>query len=339
MVEPGGHLNRLIERLSSLSTIRSFTKTVVLLGRRSIEEFIDDNCTQMAAAISYYVLFSLFPLLIFLAGVMGIIIQDSALQEDIVDAVLDFIPLTEEEGRDDVSKAVEGVAGVGSGALGMFGLIGMAWSGSNMFGVIRRSINTAYDLEKHRPFVQQKLLDLAMVPAMGLFFLTSIFATTFLRAVRQFSDDLAVLGDVAESAGLTWDAASYLVPFGLSFVAFVVMYWVVPAAKVRPRDVWPGALVAALLFEIGKSGFAFYLENFDNYDIVYGSLGAVAAFLFWVYISALILLLGAEVASEYPRVMRGDYEDIEPGPKVPLRERLARQLRSLLVSDAKEGER
>ncbi len=328
----------LIERLPSPDAIRSFRKTTALLARRSAEEFADDNCTQMAAAISYYVLFSLFPLLIFLVGVMGIIIQGSALQEDIVDAVLDFIPLTEDEGRDDVSGAVEGVAGVGSGALGIFGLIGMAWSGSNMFGVIRRSINTAYDLEQHRPFVQQKLLDLAMVPAMGIFFLTSIFATTFLRAVRQFSGDLAVLGEVAETAGPGWDAASYLIPFALSFVAFVVMYWVIPATNVRPRDVWPGALVAAALFEVGKTGFAFYLENFGNYDIGYGSLGAVAAFLFWVYISAIILLLGAEVASEYPRVMRGDYDDIKPGPKIPLREQLAKRVRALFVTDPEDKE-
>ncbi len=317
--------------------MRNLSKTAILLSRRSVEEFFDDNCTQMAAAISYYVLFSLFPLLIFLVGVLGLFLQNSALQQDIIDGVLDLLPLTEDEGRDDVTEAVQGVAGVGSGALGAFGLIGMAWSGSNMFGIIRRSINTAYDLEQQRPFVQQKLLDLAMVMGMGFFFLASVVATTFLRTVRAYSSDIAVLGDIAESAGLGWDAASYLIPFGLSFVAFVVMYWVIPATKVRPRDVWPGALVAAALFEVGKTGFAFYLENFGNYDIVYGSLGAVAAFLFWVYISALILLLGAEVASEYPRVMRGDYDDIKPGPKVPLRQRLASQLRSLFVSDAGDG--
>jgi membrane protein len=317
--------------------MRSPIKTIILLSRRSVEEFFDDNCTQMAAAISYYVLFSLFPLLIFLVGAMGLFLQDSKLQDEIISAVLDFIPSTDEEGRDDVTEAVRDVAGVGSGALGVFGLIGMAWSGSNMFGVIRRSLNEAYDLEFRRPFVQQKLLDLTMVVGLGFFFLASIGATAFLRTVREFSDDMGFLGEAAQSAGFAWDTASFLIPLGLSFVAFLVMYWVVPATNVRPRDAWPGALVAAVLFEAGKVGFTIYLQNFGNYDVVFGSLGAVAAFLFWVFVSANILLFGAEVASEYPRVLRGDYPEDERKPAVPLRERIVTQLRSLFVSDPKGG--
>ncbi len=313
-------------------------KTLILLARRSVEEFFEDDCTQMAAAISYYVLFSLFPLLIFLVGVMGLFLQNSALQQDIIDGVLDLLPEQGDEGTGDITDAVRDVAGVGSATVGVFGLIGMAWSGSNMFGVLRRSINTAYDLEQQRPFVQQKLLDLAMVMGLGAFFLTSLAATTFLRTVRAFSSDLAVLGDIAESAGLAWDTASFLIPFGLSFIAFSVLYWIVPATTVKLRDVWPGALVAALFFEVGKFGFAIYLANFSSYGAVYGFLGGVVAFLFWVYISAVILLFGAEVASEYPRVLRGDYEGIEPGPKVPLRERVAKQVRSLFVSESKSGE-
>lgn len=308
------------------------------LAAQSVKEFMEDNCTQMAAAISYYVLFSLFPLLIFLVGVTGMLLQDSKLQGEIIDVVLDNIPLSEEEGRDDVTRAVEGVAGTASGALGVFGLLGMAWSGSNMFGVIRRSINQAYDLEYMRPLVQQKLLDLAMVVGLGVFFLLSIGATAFLRSVREFSADLGALGRAAEDAGFVWDWAAVLVPFALSFLAFLVLYWVVPNTKVRPQDVWPGALVAAVLFEIGKSAFAIYLQNFGNYDAVFGSLGAAAIFLFWVYVSANILLFGAKVASEYPRVLRGDY-DAPPAPQetLPLREKVRKTVRGLFVHDRPES--
>ena len=311
---------------------------LLTLGRRSVEEFFADNCTQMAAAISYYVLFSLFPLLIFLVGVLGLLLRDSQLQDDIINGVLDFIPLSEDKGRDQVTEAVRGVAGVGSGALGLFGLIGMAWSGSNMFGIIRRSINTAYDLEYQRPLVQQKLLDLTMVVGMGAFFLVSIGATGFLRVVRQRSEDIPHLGDAAEQAGFLWDATSFLIPLALSFLAFAFLYWVVPATKVRLRDAWLGALVAAFLFEVTKIGFSIYLENFANYGLVYGSLGAVLAFLFWVYLSANILLLGAEVASEYPRVLRGDYAEARPAPARPLRETVRARLRGLFVHDDKDEE-
>ncbi len=309
---------------------------LLTLSRRSVEEFFADNCTQMAAAISYYVLFSLFPLLIFVVGILGLFLQNSALQEDVIDSVLENIPLTEDEGRNDVTEAVRGVAGVGSGALGLFGLIGMAWSGSNMFGIIRRSINTAYDLEYQRPLVQQKLLDLAMVAGMGAFFLASIGATGFLRVVRQRSEDIPYLGDAAERTGFIWDATSFLIPLTLSFLAFAFLYWVVPATKVRVRDVWLGALVAAVLFEATKITFSIYLENFGNYDVVFGSLGAVAAFLFWVYLSANILLLGAEVASEHPRVLRGDYAEAQPAPARPLRETVRARVRGLFVHEGKD---
>ncbi len=311
-----------------------------LLAKRSVQEFMDDNCSQMAAAISYYVLFSLFPLLIFLVGVLGLLLTSSSLQEDVIDSVLDAIPLSETEGRNDVTDAVQGVAGVSSGALGLFGLIGMAWAGSNMFGVIRRSLNVAYDLEYSRPFVQQKLLDLVMVVGLGFFFVVSIGATAFLRATREFSDDIPYVGDAAEWAGFAWDAASFFIPLGLSFLAFLVLYWIVPATNVRPRDVWPGALVAALLFEIGKVGFTFYIQNFGNYDVVFGSLGAVAAFLFWIFFGANIMLFGAEVASEYPRILRGDYAEAEAKekpPSRPLRETVRRTVRGLFVHDRDES--
>jgi membrane protein len=302
------------------------------LAVQSVKEFLEDNCNQIAAAISFYVLFSLFPLLIFIVGVTGILLQDSKLQEEIINVVLDNIPLSEEEGRDDVTRAIEGVAGTASGALGIFGLLGMAWSGSNMFGVIRRSINQAYDLEYMRPLVQQKLLDLAMAIGLGLFFLLSIGATAFLRTVREFSTDIGTLGTIAEDAGFVWDWSAILVPFALSFLAFLVFYWLVPNTKVRPQDVWPGALVAAILFEVGKLAFAIYLENFGNYDAIFGSLGAAAIFLFWVYISANILLFGAEVASEYPRVLRGDYEaPPKPQETLPLHEKVRKTVRGLFV--------
>ena len=306
---------------------------ILTLGRRSIEEFFADNCTQMAAAISYYVLFSLFPLLIFLVGILGLFLQDSQLQRDVVNNVLDFVPLSEDKGREQVTEAVKGVAGVGSGALGLFGLLGMAWSASSMFGIIRRSLNKTYDLDYRRPLVQQKLLDLAMVAALGLFFLASVAATGFLRVVRQRSEDIPRLGDVADQAGLVWDAASFLLPLIMSFAAFMLLYWLVPAARIRPRDVWPGALVSAFLFDTAKIGFSIYLEHFSSYDLVYGSLGAVASFLVWIYIGANIMLLGAEVAAEYPRVLRGDYDQPPPGPGRPLTETIRAKVRGLFVLD------
>ena len=303
-----------------------------ILAVRSLQGFSADGCSQMAAAISYYVLFSIFPLLIFSVGMLGVFLQSSALQKDLIDFVLDNIPLSD-TGRNDVTRAIRDVTGVGSGALGLFGLLVMAWSGSSMFGVVRRSLNIAFDVRVGQPIVRQKLLDLLMVLSLGAFFLVSITATGALRLAQAASASVPVLGDWAESLGFAWTAASFLLPIVISFSAFLLLYWVVPAVRVRPHDVWPGALVAAILFEATKLGFSIYLENFSNFDLIFGSLGAVLTFLFWVYVNASVLLLGAEVAAFYPRVRRGDYDQPELGEPVPLGRKVQRLVRGLFLHE------
>lgn len=282
-------------------------RRLLILAVRSVQEFGDDRCTQMAAAISYYALFSLFPLLIFMVSIFGIFLQSSSLQEELINHVLDFIPLTSDEGRNEVRDAIGAIAGI-SIPLSVVGLLGLAWSASAMFGAIRTSLNVAWDLEAPRHFFKQKLLDLAMVAGVGVFFLLSIGTTTLLRTTQEVSSD--ILGPLSSNTAFFWRAIPHLLPAMFSFGAFIVLYRLVPNAPIKTRDVWVGALIAAIFFEILKNGFSFYIANFGRYDVVYGSLGAVVALLFWMYLSAVILLLGAEVASEYPRVMSGKYDDL-----------------------------
>ena len=301
----------------------------------AVKRYFGDDCPQMAAAISYYALFSVFPLLIFLTGVAGIVLQDEQAQSDVVDEVLNMVPLDEGEGRDAVVDAVNAVSG-GSPALGALGLIGMAWSGSAVFGAVRKSLNRVYGVQAAaRPFVQQKLVDLAMVLAVGLFFLASITATASLRIVRANSHELGEVGEFAESVDVAWDLASFLIPLVLSFVAFFIVYTLVPAGRRSSRHTWPGALLAALLFEAAKISFSIYLEHFAAYDLVYGSLGAVVALLFWVYLSANVMLLGAELAdaNARPAPAQASHDD------APLREKAWRVMRGFFVSADEGGTR
>jgi membrane protein len=288
--------------------MRGFTLTHLRqLVQHTAREFMHDGCTQMAAAISYYVLFSLFPLLIFAVGVLGFALQDSQLQQNLIDAIQENIPL-DESGDSDVANRVGDIAGAGSGALGLLGLIGMAWAGSNMFAIIRRSLNTAWDIEVARPFARQKLVDFTMMVILGVLFMASLAATGVLRAAERLSSDIPIAGPLSEDLGLAWVFAAFLIPVLVSFAGFFILYWFLPATHVRPREALVGAAVASFLFELGKLGFATYIENFGNYNAVYGSLGTVVIFLFWVYISANVLLIGAELAAEIPCVMRGDYD-------------------------------
>ncbi len=298
---------------------------------RTVKAFFDDGCSQRAAALSYYVLFSLFPLLIFSVAIIGLFLQDESLQQDLVNEIMDNIPLSQEEGRDDVTQALENVTGGQSGAIGLVGLIGLAWSGSALFGVLRSSLNVVFEAEQSRPLVIQKLVDLGIVLSFTPFFVLSIAATSVLRGARRTSEDLALVGDAARALGIGWEIIAFLTPVLISFVAFFLVYWLVPARRLQPRYLVPGALLAAVLFEVVKVGFNIYLENFSNYDVVFGSLGAVVAFLFWVFLSANTILFGAELASEVPGVAAGLY-DQPSGPTRPQRSlgkkvlRLARSL-------------
>jgi membrane protein len=202
-----------------------------------------------------------------------------------------------------------------------------------MFNSIRRALNIIYrDPEYARPFFQQKLVDLVLTIGLAVFFLASVAATMALRVIHARSADAGWLGNLSEDAGFLWVVASYAIPFAFSFVAFTFAYTIVPSRNRNLGNAWPGALVAALLFEAVKSVFAVYVMNFKNFDVVFGSLGAVVTFMFWVYLSSQILLLGAEVATVYPQVR--DRKVRQPrlsGMGVPLQVKVWRWVRSLFL--------
>jgi membrane protein len=205
----------------------------------------------------------------------------------------------------------------------------MGWAASAMFGAVRKSLNIAWDTDVHRPVVQQKLIDLGMVLGLGVLLTASVAGTAALRTLRSLSDEN--LGPLSEGTGFFWSVVPFLLPALFTFVVFMLVYRYVPNAPASFRNVWPGALLAAVLFELLKNGFAIYIANFGNYDVAYGALGGILLFLMWTYLTSNILLIGAELASEYPRVLRGDYDEEEARPKGqrPLRETAVRAVRGL----------
>ena len=362
-----------------------------LLVRRTVHEYGEDNCSHLAAAISYYVLFSIIPLAIFLISVFGLVVRDEDVQQDVSSEIVDFLDLESnvvlrvdvdavaerhggeavvrvreavealdadetdavaamlEDGeevvvaglelgpeellvRDDnaVVDAVRGVSDV-SGPLTIVGLVGMAWSASAMFGAIRKSLNIAWDTDVRRPVVQQKLVDLGLVFGLGVLLGISIAGTAALRVARELSD--ASLGPLSEGTGFVWSVLPLFLPAVFSFGVFLLLYRYVPNTQTPFRDVWPGAAFATVAFELLKNLFALYVANFDSFAGAYGALGGILLFMLWTYLTANILLVGAEVASEYPRVRRGDYDvpEGEAGPARPLSETVRRAVRGLFV--------
>ncbi|MDP2727425.1 MAG: YihY/virulence factor BrkB family protein [Dehalococcoidia bacterium] len=263
------------------------------LSKRTMREFLKDDCMHMAAGIAYYAFFSIFPLLLGLIAIIGVLLEPAEVQGRLQELVLQAFPAS----AGIVADNLEGVV-ASRGALGFLSLLGLLWSAMAVFAAIGRSLNRAWDLERQRPFLKQKLLELGMVGAVGLLLLVWLGATAFFRLAQQFLP----AGLQPLEGGPSWDVATWLVPAAFSFGVFLLVYRFVPNTRITWGDVWPGALLAAALFEAGKNLFAWYLASFANYSLVYGSLGVIVAFLLWAYLSAVILLLGAEFTAEYARL-------------------------------------
>lgn len=305
------------------------------LSEQSVGAFFGHNGTQLAASISYYALFSIFPAAIAMAAIFGLVVKDAQARNDVIDFLLDALPLTEEGGRRDLDSLLDGVTR-NSGALGVIGLVGILYSASALMSAVRNSLGAIWGEEHKRPPLTGKALDVLLILALGLLIALSLAAEIVRSFAVDLSGGLGFLGPALEAA---LDASGALIPFVLSLIAFAALYRIVPARVHSLRDVWPGVLLAAIGYELAKGGFALYLENFGNYSAVYGSLGAVIAFMVFVYIAAIVFLLGAEFAAHWPPVRAGAYDrpEGEEEEGAPLRERVLGFLRSLVV-DVRKAE-
>jgi membrane protein len=313
-----------------MQTARAIFKRAFVVVKHTAAGFSKDHVTQLAASISYYVLFSLIPLAIFVVSIFGFVVRDEGVREEIIETLLADLPLTANGGRSAIEDALTGVSDA-SGTASVLALIATLWTASTVFGVTRRSLNFIWKEETPRPFVQAKLIDFLQIGGLLLFLIASIVLTGFLRALRELSGDH--IGAFARD-NVLWEIPFILVPALMTFIVFAVLYHIVPARRPGWRLVLPGAILATVLFELLKNSFALYVANFGNYDPVYGSLAGVLLFLFYMFLAANILLVGAEVSKAYEGLLRGDYaEDFEPSdePSPPVRERAVRLVKGLFV--------
>jgi membrane protein len=260
---------------------------------RAAANYAGHGGTVHAAAVSYYVLFSLFPLLIFAVAVLGLLVRDPAIQDRVVTAIVDQFP-PEVNLRSQVEAVVSRVAASSVTALGLVGLLTAVWTASGAFGALRRALNRAFDVPGAQSFVRGKLVDLLGVFGVVGLVLASIAATALLGVVRMLAVEYAA-GSVPDAA---WRLASFLVPFGLSFLTLLVVYRLIPNRRVRLSVLWVGALLAAVGLELAKAGFGFYVTTVSRSQEVYGALGGAILFLLFVFVVANIVIVAAEVTAE-----------------------------------------
>jgi membrane protein len=288
---------------------------------------------QLSAALAYHVLLSLFPLLIFLVAILGLVLSDEQVKDTVINWLLDTLPLAD-SAKADIENAVEGIASPSSAA-GLVSIAALIWAASGAMAAVRTGLDLVWEPgpSHRRPAGRAKILDLLLVLIAGAFVLISVGLSIVIQVMLDRTD-LGAFESVVSVAG---ELTRLALPFAFTFATFVLLYARVPAARPPIRTVWLGALLAALVFEGLKIGFTFYLTNFARYNIIYGSLGAAVAFLVFAYLSGSVFFLGADFAAAWPATR-------EPSPPSaetpePLTHRARRLVRGLFFRhhDASPG--
>jgi membrane protein len=188
--------------------------------------------------------------------------------------------------------------------------VALLWSASRLFAALRRALTVAWDADRHHRLVHGKLVDLFAVLVLPGLAIVSVGASGVIDAARfvveQAGQMIPVIGYFATESGA--GVIGRFVPLAVSTLTFALTYVLLPNTPVPWREALPGAALAAVLFEILKVGFAWYATNLATFNVVYGSLGTVIAAMLWIYLSAIVLLIGAEFATEFYRMRHRELE-------------------------------
>ena len=260
----------------------------IVFVRVIISDFFSNNCPYMAAGIAYWTLFSAFPLSLAAVSLLGFANPTSIEQEEMVARIIEQIPVSGDYVLDLVERVAEA-----RGALSFVAVLGLLISGSAVFAAIRKGINHAWHVTRPHPFFIGRGIDLLMLVFVGL--LALIAGTNLVGLVARGASSIWFVGEPVVSVGFD------LGLLAASFIVLAILYRFVPYTEVEWRDVWLGALVGSLMAYVVRVAFSGFLINVNEFNLIYGSLGALMALLVWVYLSAMSLVLGAEVSYIYSR--------------------------------------
>jgi membrane protein len=265
--------------------------------RRTVKEFQEDNLTDWAAALTYYGVMSLFPMLLVLVALLGLVGQESTIA-----TMTDSLRTA---GLTDVAKNVQGPLNEivrhkgGAGALVGFGLLGALWSASGWVGAFTRAMNAVYEVKEGRPFWKLRPLQVLITLVTVLLISLVLIAVVVSGPVAKAVGSAIGAGNTAVSV---WGVAKWPVLLLVLMGMVAGLYYIAPNVR-QPRLRWvtPGGVTAVLVWILASAGFGIYVSNFNSYGKTYGTLGSVITFLVWMWLSNLALLFGAELDSELER--------------------------------------
>ncbi|MEV0147933.1 MULTISPECIES: YihY/virulence factor BrkB family protein [unclassified Nonomuraea] len=263
--------------------------------KRTFIEFKDDNVQDLAAGLTYYAVLSIFPAMIVLVSLFGLLGRD-----DTAVIVGHLAVVAPAEVRDLLTQGVAGVQRVGSASV--FALVGLAvalWSASGYIAAFIRACNAIYDIEEGRPFWKTTPLRIGLTVLVTVLLAVGAIAVTLTGRFADLAGRALGLGGAVVT---TWNIVKWPVLALIAAGLIMVLYWAAPNVR-QPGVRWisPGGLLAVVLWVIVSAGFGLYASHFGSYNKTYGTLAAVVVFLIWLWLSNMALLFGAELDAELIR--------------------------------------
>ncbi len=270
-------------------------QTMLIVTRNALKAFSRHRTGRMAAALAYYAIFSLFPLLLLLLAVIGHLLNEG--WPVALDARDYLVQLTSEvlpAAGDWVNGAIATVQAA-RGTSGVIGILGLLWSASGVINHLHIALDQIWGFDETPAFrltIKRRVVSISLVLGLALL----LFAVQMLKSITYV---LANLTDLVPGKALVSGAVTWLLPFIIATVVFAVMYRTFPSLPVSWAEVWPGALLAGVGWETLKLLFALYAIEFANWQAVYGPVASVIGLLTWLYLSFTVILFGAEFSAAY----------------------------------------
>lgn len=306
----GPHPIRFSFFLRVLARVRAEIRLTGLAIWRGLAGFYNSDDLTFASSIAYYSLLSLFPFFLLAFSIIAGVTSTDADRQAVLGFVLDYFP----QKFDFVDNQLSALQQSGL-QLGVAGSLLMTWAAMGVFGAITSAVNHAWGVEKQPSFFKHKLISFVMLLLAGVLLIVGLVLVSVVNVVeaRWFAVVVEHTPWLLRLQSIALDWATTLI-----FILVVgLVFYFVPNAQVRFRDVWVGAVLTGLLWRAALAGFSYYVTDAARFD-VHGSIAAVVVFLFWVYVSAVILLYGVEVTAANARLRRRRPEEIPaaPAPRV-----------------------
>ena len=268
---------------------------IILTAGKSFDE---QHGAEAAASISYYSLFSMFPLLLFLVSILGFFIEKLGAPIEIAELITQAIPISSDLVYNNLIQILN-ARSLG----GIIGLIGLMWAASSVFITVSRNINRAWTDASVRNVIQNRLVAFTMIVILLVLTGGWIASTILFSLVPKIV--IPFFGEIDIFQTQTWNYLSNLIPLSLAFLILLGLYFWIPNTQVKWKEAFWGALTASIALNLATRVFTWLMSSgFATFDILYGSLGTALALLTWVYISALIILIGAHLSSAIAQVKR-----------------------------------